>query len=139
MKIDPATEKKIVRMLAEQYKVKLAFIADREFRGSFIAPNLVQLSEDAHNDVTSMIGTFFHELGHVHAYRNKIFKAYHRLPVSRKNRTVILATAVRAERWVDNWGRLECLKHFPQFKWTKTYASRGDIDVLKNFLRKVLV
>lgn len=138
MKIDPTTEKKIVRMLAEQYRVKLEFNTDRDFRGSFIAPNLIYISEVAHNETTSMIGTFFHELGHAHAYKNSIFKAYHRLPVRKKNRAVILATAVRAERWVDNWGREECLRHFPDFQWTKTYAKRSDVESLKSFLRKVL-
>lgn len=47
-----------------------------------------------------------HEVGHIHCYRNNIFKNYH-LPKSnsltKKEIRLIYLTGLRAERYVDNW------------------------------------
>lgn len=86
--------------------------------------------------ITSIISTFFHELGHIYCYRNKIWMSYHnpKSPneMSELEKTLLCKTALRAERWVDNYGMNEMFRYYPGMTYTRSYHDQTGIDFLKN-------
>lgn len=51
------------------------------------------------------IGDIMHELVHIWCWRNGKFRAYHRWPRTRAEKIAHIATAYRAEMWVDREAR----------------------------------
>ena len=76
------------------------------------------------------MSVFFHELGHIHAFRNKKWPSYHY--VGKINKRKWKLTALKAEVWVDKWAEQEYYKHFPNNVYNQSYRTEED----KNWFRK---
>ena len=84
-----------------------------------------------------MLSTFFHEIGHLHCWEHKLWKSYHvGRPLSLLNaeeKKKYIRTALKAERWVDDWAKKEMRKHFPNLPYIASYDDHtGEI-----FLKKI--
>ncbi len=69
----------------------------------------------------------FHELGHIYCYRNKIWKSYHTRPRTRQQKRKLIATGLKAERWIDNWAEKEIRKYIPGFIFVKGYNNKEKV------------
>lgn len=131
-----------LRSIARQYKVRLYFNKEENLSGYFANKNG---RVSIHLCKYARIKTFFHELGHLHCYRNKIYTTYHNcnniMPSMLSSceyslwKKSFIATALRAERWVDNWGEKEMKKHFPKRKYEHSYKEKDSAKWLKNYFK----
>lgn len=121
----------IIEQLAYDYQVEVEFTKLDEAGGLFLAPNTLVIDERS----TRPLEVFFHELGHYHCYRNKIFPAYHRSVRRPKmySKQAVLSTAFRAEKWVDQWAERECHKYFPNYEWEGSFRTDADRRWLNNY------
>jgi hypothetical protein len=139
VKINSALEKTLVKELARQYKVKVKFAPRHAYGGAFFFPRKIVISTSHERFGQSLINIFFHELGHWHASHNDIYPIYHEGYWDEPaDWPAIRATALRAEQWVDKWGKRECLKHFPDFEWTDAYRTSWEKISLRDMLDRYL-
>lgn len=125
--IDESIQKIIIKDLAKQYNVKVVFKRIPGWAGMYTSPDLIEID----SQTSIMLEVFFHELGHYYCWKNKIFPIYHnRAPAKKINFRNVMFTAYRAERWVDDWGKRECRKHFPNFPWQGAYRTKADKEFL---------
>lgn len=110
--------KQTLRKLASQYdpELKVAFRA-KPIMGAAGIYSLSDVrielwSEKADEE---LIQTFFHELGHWFCYKHDVYHRYHWGELN----GLWLQNAILAERWVEEWGRMECAKVFPEVRWKK--------------------
>lgn len=103
-------------------------------RSIFNPDGSVQFEIHIDEKSTHWISTFFHEIGHVYCRLTGRWKTYHeygRFSKTGKYYYTVktlrgrLRTGFRAELWVDEWGRKECQKWFPNYKYDKAYRSKG--------------
>lgn len=128
-------QKKIIKRLAKDYDVKLRFKSLKDCSGAFYPPNKIILDPDA--DGRNILETFFHELGHLHAYRTNKFKVYH--SKFRFSSNYAALNALRAERWVDKWGQEECARVLPEIPWRGSYRTQADVVFLNKYVREGMV
>jgi predicted SprT family Zn-dependent metalloprotease len=132
--LDYTIQKQIIKELAKQYGVKVHFRQLSEASGLWVVPNNIFIGKEKTG--SSYIEIFFHELGHYHAYKNNKFPIFHGKMRRKESYKNLMITAYRAERWVDEWGRKECKKHFPNLKWVGAYRTRGEKKWLYEGIRK---
>jgi hypothetical protein len=112
----------IIKKLAKQLGIKLKFIElPPSYGGNFYIPTqTISLNK---NWTSSLLNVFFHEVGHWHATNTGKFKVFHagRSPRNEKEFYIYAATALRAERWVDNWGRALMAEVFPDMYYYRAY------------------
>jgi hypothetical protein len=81
-------------------------------------------------DVAFFLSVLFHEAGHVHCFRNRIYPAYHGIwgisMLSKKEKRAVVLTGWKAEQYVDRWAEKEMKKHFPKYKFIGTYKGEDD-------------
>lgn len=128
--------KSTILRLAKLYKVKVEFKKDgQEWIGLyFVKTNTIQINTSYSQ--RHYLKAFFHELGHHHCVKNKIWTTYHR--ISSKFKTLneynrFRRVALKAERWVDNWGKKECAKHFPNYFYPETYKNYYAVKLLTTY------
>jgi len=84
-----------------------------------------------------IINTIFHELGHHYCYQNNKWPTYHYTKsdknITKKDIRNFNRTAIKAEKWVDNWAEKEQKKWFPNLPFEKTLEG-PDFD--KNFFHE---
>lgn len=89
-----------------------------------------------------MISVFFHELGHVHCFETSRWQSYHLdkliSEMTHGEKTLILRTALRAERWIDRWARAEMRKHFLGVRYYCVYDDPGASRRLRDDLKRQL-
>lgn len=78
-----------------------------------------------------MLSCFFHELGHIYCYTNKIWRVYHR---DRRNKRSVLLTAFKAENWVDKWAEKMFKQKFPDLKFKRSYRTILSKKYIKHFI-----
>jgi predicted SprT family Zn-dependent metalloprotease len=80
------------------------------------------------------IRSLFHELGHIHCYQNGLWKGSHnpRFPLNRKDKKTLILTALKAEKWIDNWAEQELKKYYPSFKYKKEFSTKEGIKTYRN-------
>lgn len=122
--------------IAKQYKCKIIFhssvglpSATAQCRKSLIELNLFYLEDNKRK----IISALFHELGHMHCYKNNIWYCYHHIRdigYTKKNIRRFKKTAYRAESWVDLWAEKEMKKYYPKFKYKHGYLP-GNKNAIK--------
>jgi hypothetical protein len=133
--------RKIISELALLYGVRLHFEKTRKQHGEaryWINSISVNLNQSG----ISMLSTFFHEIGHVYCYQKGIWKSFHiNKPLedlTNSERKKYIATALKAERWVDRWAEKEMKKHFPRLKYMETYLSEENGKNFSDSIKKML-
>lgn len=85
---------------------------------------------------SQFLSIFCHELGHHEACRRKIWRIYHSkknyLQLNKQELQTYLRTALRAERWVDDFAEKMMKAAFPTLKCKKWYHE----EYGKTFLRQ---
>lgn len=82
------------------------------------------------DDTNDLLGTFFHEMGHVHCYRTGKWISYHTHTTYTNPEEYIkalrafISTGFRAEQWVDRWGQQELKKWFPRLTYGLSYFEK---------------
>lgn len=123
--------RKKLKAIAEQYGAEVIF-KSMDLGGFFSRPKTIAINKNIPND--EAIQVLFHELGHLHAYKNRLFSCYHRPKKTRKAMVAFFRTALRAERWVDNWGKREFKKVTrSNARWEPAYASKSEIEYLERY------
>ncbi len=142
LRITKKTAKKLIRDLAKEYGVRLHFnYTELKHYGAARFWNN-SISINVNQSGLNMISTFFHEIGHIYCWNNGIWKAYHTgkdiddLTISEKQ--AFIRTALKAERWVDMWGKKEMKKHFPHLKYQDSYITKLDGEHFKKEIRKLI-
>lgn len=88
-------------------------------------------------DIEKIISILFHELGHFYCYDKKVFKEYHYgwyKEASEEGIKNMLRTAIKAERYVDNWGKEKMKEHFPHLKFKPGYTGNWAKSWILNHL-----
>lgn len=127
-------QRKAIRIARDIYCVNVV-IKKLEWAGAAVyTRNTIEVSMK--QTPRQFICTIFHELGHIHCYRNNIYPAYHHekciKKLTKKEKHAVMLTAWKAERYVDAWGRKEMQKHFPGMKYESNYMDEID----KNWLHE---
>ncbi len=90
----------------------------------------IVVSRDAEKDTAYFISVLFHEAGHIHCYRNRIYPAYHGIwgipMLNKKEKRAVVLTGWKAEQYVDRWAKKEMKKHFPKYKFIGAYKGEND-------------
>jgi hypothetical protein len=126
-----------IKNLAKEYGVRLYFNGRTDSLGQ---ARFWTRSISVNKDLTprQMLSVFFHELGHIYCHEVGKWAGYHnpKSPdeMTDQEKTIVIKTALKAERWVDNWARQEMTKHFPGVKY---YTNYGDKSVAENFLTSI--
>ncbi len=127
------THRKQLKLIGKAYGATVHFRKLANAGGlAYCKRRKVLLSTDL--EVKYAYQALFHELGHLYAYQNKIYPAYHCHDDldDEKKRKAFKAMALKAERWVDKWGHKEYRKVCPFFgRWERSYYSKQEIKFLK--------
>ena len=127
MRITKRIIKKLLIDLAKEYQVRLHFNIDKTSVGSARYWNN-SISVNTNQSALGMLSTFFHEMGHIYCWNNSLWKSFHinkpieKLTKNEKRKYIL--TALKTERWVDNWGKKEMSKHSPHLKYMDGYLSK---------------
>lgn len=68
----------------------------------------------------------FHELGHIHCYKNGIWRSYHfnrDKPLTEDQKRLVIRTGLKAERWIDKWASERMMEHLG-YAGESGYASK---------------
>lgn len=132
----------IIKKLAKQLGIKLKFKKmPPQFGGNFHIPTqTITLNSEW---PSSLLNVFFHEVGHWHAKNTGKFKVFHagRIPVNEREFRIYAATALRAELWVDAWGRNLMAQIFPDMYYSRSYTdggARGFLDYQIEMTRQAM-
>lgn len=129
--------KKLIRRLSKYYGVRVYFSKKMEDSGSSRFWN-ESLTISENQSKNKMISAFFHECGHVHCWRNGIWKSYHiNKPVvecSDQEKKKVILTALKAERWVDKWAEVQMKEYFPKRKYDQCYLGTDGGDLVSEHL-----
>lgn len=141
MRLTKRITRKIIVELALLYGVRLHFEKTKNQHGearywsNSISINLNQSG-------VSMLSTFFHEIGHVYCFQKGIWKSFHvDKPIeelTEVEKKKYLSTALKAERWVDNWGKREMKKHFPHLQYIDSYLCKDSGNKFTKQIKKEL-
>lgn len=142
MRITKKIIKKLLIELSKEYQVRLHFNeTDKTSVGSARYWNN-SISVNPNQSAIGMLSTFFHEMGHVYCWENSLWKSFHvNKPIedlNKKEKRKYISTALKAERWVDNWAKNEMRKHFPHLKYMDGYLSKESGTEFTKEIRKML-
>lgn len=142
MKIDKATATRLLQELSKDYEVKIYFSNTSFIDGCARYWNN-SISVSLRQTPVGMLSTFFHEIGHLHCWENKLWRSYHvtkplKLLTSEEKKKYI-RTALKSERWVDNWAKKEMRKHFPNLSYIESYDDHTGEIFLKQIKKKLNV
>lgn len=116
-----------LKQIAKDYKIKVRFVKKLDCGGLAYSwlDKIVVCTTKKGKPVTdsSVINTFFHELGHITDYRQYRFRRYnsgmYTFGYAKK-------FALKAERSADTTGKRLCSKHFPELVWKESYVTKTD-------------
>jgi hypothetical protein len=143
MRITRKTTRKLLIELATEYRVRLHFFEGKhqEIDGDARYWNY-SISVRYNQSPINMISTFFHEVGHIYCWENKIWKSYHinksidDLTKDEKRRYVL--TALKAERWVEKWAKKEMKKHFTGIKYIAVYSDKLSGEEFSKYIKEMI-
>lgn len=114
--------------LCKKYNVDIYFFEDIDKnnpRGyASVESSSISINTDGIKNKSILFASIFHEIGHIHCYRNNLWVAYHTLnkkSYASEKIKKFRATAYKAECWVDRWGEKEMKKHYPKLKYKIGY------------------
>jgi hypothetical protein len=140
-KITKTNIKSIILSLAKEYKVKVFFSKSVKEKG-LARYWRRSMTISTNYPPVSQLSTFFHELGHIYCYQHGLWPKYHLLKapeyMTLKEKRSCYATALKAERWIDNWAKKEMTKHFPNVKFVFTYDCIKTVIQFKLDIKKEL-
>jgi hypothetical protein len=142
MRINKRITRRLLYELALEYDVRLHFTnQDNSIHGSARYWNK-SISINAKQSGISMLSTFFHEVGHVHCWKNKIWTSFHVdkpiIHLTASEKRLYMLTALKAERWVDRWAKKEMKKHFPRKHYIESYLSEKSGKEFTQSVKKYL-
>jgi hypothetical protein len=108
------------KQIASEYKVNIDFRIKKLSGTASCITSTISINSNRNEE--KFFSALFHEIGHIHCYRNRIWPAYHYNGIL----TWAIAkefkrTAFRAECWVDRWAKKEMKKYFPMLKFDGSY------------------
>lgn len=118
---------KEINNLSKKYDVNVIFDDFYDLGGyiNYDDPNHIFIANCCKKDRSETLRIFFHELGHIFSLRTGKWKAYHsslKTYHDKKNYyKKYLRTALKAERWVDNWAYNELKKYDKRIKYDFPY------------------
>ena len=146
MNITKSNIKKILIDLSREYDVRLHFTISQR-SATWIIYGYSRYWNDSitinlNQSANSMLSTFFHEIGHVHCWKNSLWSSYH-IKKSISQLTKIekekyIRTALKAERWVDKWAKKEMAKHFDKVKYKPGYSTKEEGDQFLQVIKKMI-
>jgi predicted SprT family Zn-dependent metalloprotease len=134
------TIKKLLTKLSLQHDVQFVIRKNCEIEASTASCGSIYLNFSVFYNINELFTFVFHELGHVHCYRNKIWKSYHSR--DRDNVQAAIATAWKAEKWVEAWGKKKMNEYLSVLKYTGEYSrlrSKKRIMEYKEFYRSNVI
>ncbi len=135
--------KKNIKTIAKDYDITINFYQNRKgvsgtacVATSTIDINTIGVKKDA-----IIYRRIFHEIGHIHCFRNGIWRAYHevhnfsKIKITPEIVRKFRAVAYKAECWVDEWGKKEMAKYFPALSYKIGYKPKDkeNIEWLNNY------
>jgi len=111
------TLKKNLIRIAHSYGVRCHFPKGLVIPYAYANRNLICIADHDEKE-RLIISEFFHELGHVMDYRNKVYPGYYKNKPTKK---YLKRYAIRAEIHTDLTGKKLMSKHFPDMKFVYTY------------------
>ena len=125
-----------IKSICDQLDIKFKFKKlSPVTRGLFKYPNKIHIDPNNIESFDMLMNVFFHELAHWYAYHNNVFPIYHSKNMKKFNLKNNMCTAVRAERWVDNFGKNTCKQLFPDIKWKNSYQSKEEVKMLREYVK----
>lgn len=71
------------------------------------------------------VSVLFHEFGHLHCFRNGIWKTVHPdkffYELTSEDKRLYIKNGLNAEQWIDRWAAKEMAKHYPYMKYHAGY------------------
>lgn len=135
------TARKIITELSVLYGVRLHFEKTKDQQGESRFWNN-SISINLNQSGISMLSTFFHEIGHIHCFKNGIWKSFHINKTINKmtkdEKRKYLLTALKSERWIDRWAEKEMKNHFPKLKYIYSYPSDVEYKEFTESIKKLL-
>lgn len=122
-----ATEdvKSRVAALARQHNVQVTW-ADLGDDAGHTHDDRITL--DKNMDAHTTLSTFFHELGHVHCFRNGIFRDFHETDLfERTAKYCNWKNGLKVEQWVDKWAEQQAKRDMPELG--RIYQAYWDIPM----------
>ena len=123
---------RLIKDISKEYDVKIRIRSENFFKkrkqfgsGFYVGgTNIIYILDTLTLEPSEMLRALFHEIGHVHCYRNNIFKNYHKSikSVSPEEKKLVRQTGLRAERFVDRWAAKELKKWNPYLKYDFIYS-----------------
>lgn len=100
------------KQIGREYNVQVNFRVKRFSGLAYEDTSTVSINTNRTED--KFFSALFHEIGHIHCFRNGIFPAYHytgmlTLEIAKEFKK----TAFKAECWVDKWAKKEMEKKLP--------------------------
>ncbi|MEK6829045.1 MAG: ImmA/IrrE family metallo-endopeptidase [Nanoarchaeota archaeon] len=129
--------------IAHRFDVSVRFVKmdSKHFYGFSEARERKIFISDSIKKTEEILSTIFHEIGHVYCYDNNIFPLYHKAQYKNKftinEKKGLWLTALRAERYVDEWAKKQMNNYFPEFKFKKTYNDSDSKKFIKNHLKEI--
>lgn len=132
------TWKQLVKLAKKEYGLKkLVWKSPYPYTGAAYSNEgkiiLNRKTRGGSKNLNLRICTFFHELGHIHCYRNNLWMNFHFIHADAKKKKVDTSVriALKAERWVDRWAAKEMKKYFPNIKYHWPYSDKQRIKDFK--------
>lgn len=138
----------LIKSLEEYYSVKIEIKPPKYFgHPLYIGEASMEDGEIYNNKKIEHLKSKFlcailHEIGHIHCYRNKIFKHYHTekylSDITNREKRLFCATGLKAERYCDKFASKELLKWSRRTKYPFSYSTnvRGIKTYKKHYLSK---
>ena len=126
---------KIFRLLCKEQNIKLILVKNKKFAGEYSRDKkdkkyYIKLNITQRKELLPAI--LFHELGHHYCYKNGLWKIYHSThALNEQDANRYKRTALKAEKWVDDWGEKECKKLFKNVNYYKPYHQKYGIEYLR--------
>lgn len=127
-----------IKKLSKKYQVNVIYQKFDDL-GGYIIPNNptdIFISTECKKNRSELLRIFFHELGHIMCIRNGKWDAYHSSFENYYNKNKYyknyIRTALKAERWVDNWAHNELKKYDKRIKYDFPYSGENG----KNWFHK---
>lgn len=126
--------------IKSHYGVKnIVLIKNHHAWGScYYTDGIIIINSKFKNNKQKFYNILFHEIGHIYCYQNNIWKNYHlnKIQLTKREKSLILKTGLKAERWIDNWAEKEMKKWFPKMKYNKGYFLKSKTKLFKQYLKE---
>ena len=112
---------------------KLGILAECDFVTGTVYLNFNHFQSISLEDKAQLL---FHELGHIHCFNNGIWSNYHiSKNLTRKRKQKLIYTALKAEKWVDNWAEKQFSQYYLNVEYQKFYSNPRTVKAFRqNFL-----